>query len=96
MYKMDIVEKFIFGFFACMLMIFISIFLMAGWELTGRPCYAKANMYGLDSTYSIQTGCFVKLRDTLVPISDIIAVEKDGKIIYTTKNTFRHEEIKSK
>lgn len=93
---MNLIDKVFFGFIVLVVMAFLSIILMIFWSLTGIPCYEKAKIYGLDPTYSIQAGCFVKLRETLVPISDIVAVEKDGKIMYTTKNTFRHEEIKNR
>lgn len=66
---------------------------MAGYYMTGIPCEKSAQWLGVPGQYSISTGCMYQVQGQWVYSGDIVPVEKDGKIVLSTKylNRQTHE-----
>lgn len=56
---------------------------------TGTSCSSKAKVMGLQHEYGIYLGCMVKLNDVYIPMKEVLAVERDGKIIYVPNSPTR-------
>lgn len=61
------------------------------YEFSGSSCNSKAAVMGLESKYSWATGCMVKVNNQFLLASDVIPIERDGKIVFVTKTPHRLE-----
>lgn len=48
-------------------------------------CHAKGDKMGLEVNWSFWTGCMINLKGQWLDSSDVIPIERDGKIVFTTK-----------
>lgn len=91
----DMFEKVVVTVFSFVVatLLFLVIFAasMIVFDMTGIPCANKAKLLNVEHSHSISTGCWVKIHDRFVPLSEIIPVEKDGKIGFTPKTPLRIE-----
>lgn len=92
---MNNVEKmfasFFFILFSCVLLIFLALGVGAYYEFSGKSCENKGNMMNIKTDYSISTGCMMKMNDQWLPENQVIAVERDGKIVFVPKYPYRLE-----
>ena len=79
------------AFVGCM---FLFIALLVGAivvDMSGYTCYAKAKKMGLEAEHSIATGCMVKVSGQWLPVTSIVPLERDGKIIFVPNSKHQVE-----
>lgn len=59
--------------------------------ITGYGCKDQAEMMNMKYKFSISTGCIDNTNDIWVPVNSLVPVDKDGKIVYTSKYRNRFE-----
>lgn len=83
---------FVFSFFSLVGGLLFTLVGLGIYEVTGIPCNTKSQMIGFESQFTIATGCMVKVNDKQwIPYSDLIPLERDGKIVYVPKYKNRME-----
>jgi hypothetical protein len=75
----------ILGFFAAAIAIFAS---GALW-LNSKHCTAAGDKMGIEVEFSAFTGCMIRVKGTWLPWSEVIPVERDGKIVFEPKPVVR-------
>lgn len=53
--------------------------------LDGPTCRSKGSVMNLDVKWNFWTGCMVSVRGQYLPWSEVIPVERDGKIVFEPK-----------
>jgi hypothetical protein len=72
------------------LIVIVMLLLVGGINfLVGKECLAKGRVMGLEVQYSFFEGCMVNLNGQYIPGDEVIAVERDGKIVFTAKPHIR-------
>ena len=87
----DTVDYIFAALFGCM---FLFIALLVGAivvDMSGYTCYAKTKKMGLEAEYSIATGCMVKVSGQWLPVTSIVPIERDGKIIFVPNSKHQVE-----
>jgi hypothetical protein len=78
---MDKVDKFFVTFFVTIFLVVLGVFN----EMSGNSCNQKAQLMNLKSHYTLSTGCMLLVNDQWLPWSEVIQVERDGKIVFVPK-----------
>jgi hypothetical protein len=92
---MDKVDKMFATAFVTIFLVVLGIFVALGVgaynEMSGNSCNQKAQLMNLKSYYTISTGCMLLVNDQWLPWSEVIPVERDGKIVFVPKYPYRLE-----
>jgi len=62
-----------------------------GYHITGIPCSNAGKLLNAETNYSISNGCWVKVNDRFLPITEVVAIDKDGKTMIVPKAPIRME-----
>jgi hypothetical protein len=81
------------GIFGCMFLLLAALFGAIVVDLSGYTCYARTKMMGLEAEHSIATGCMVKVSGQWLPVTAIVPMEREGKIIFVPNSRHQLEVI---
>ena len=79
--------------FGCMFLLLAALFGAIVVDLSGYTCYARTKKMGLEAEHSIATGCMVKVSGQWLPVTSIVPLERDGKIIFVPNSRHQLEVI---
>ena len=92
---MDFIER---VFAAISILFVLSLLTFIGmttyYQFTGKSCNNTAAIMNLESKYSFSTGCLLKVNGQFLPKSEVVSVERDGKIVFVPRNPTRIEVTK--
>lgn len=57
--------------------------------LDGPTCRARGAALGLETQWGYWTGCLVTISGQTLPMSEVIPIERDGKIVFVPKQYLR-------
>ena len=57
--------------------------------LGGKSCHAQGDKMQIEVEYSGWTGCMIKVKGTWLPWTEVVPVERDGKIVFEPKPVVR-------
>lgn len=61
----------------------------------GPPsCHANGSKMGIKVEWSFWTGCMIEVRGTWLPWSEVVPIERDGKIVFEPKPSIRLQSAK--
>lgn len=88
---------FMFIFFGSAAFGCVALFGAGVYHFTGISCTETAKMQGLEGRYTFASGCMIKVEDRWVLSQDLILVDRDGKLMYTSKHAVPNRyELKSR
>ena len=70
---------------------FLVVGIALGYAFTGIPCSNAGKLLNAETNYSISNGCWVKVNDRFLPMSEVVPIEKDGKTVLVPKAPIRME-----
>jgi hypothetical protein len=92
---MDFIERvfasFTITFTSLIVFVFLYVAVATYNEVTGISCNNAAAIMNLESMYSFSTGCMLKVNGQFLPKSEVVPVERDGKIVFVPRNPTRIE-----
>lgn len=78
-------------FVGAMAILIIGLVIAFGYHITGIPCSDAGKLLNAETHYSISNGCWVKVNDRFLPMTEVVAIERDGKIVLVPETPFRME-----
>lgn len=68
------------------LFIFITAVVVASFYALDRPsCYAQGEKMKIETEWSFDTKCMIKVRNQWLPWSEVVPVERNGTIVFEPK-----------
>lgn len=78
-------------FVGAMAILIIGLVIAFGYHITGIPCSNAGKLLGAETNYSFSNGCWVKVNDRFLPMSEVVAIERDGRTVLVPEMPFRME-----
>lgn len=78
-------------FVGAMAILIIGLVIAFGYHVTGIPCSNAGKLLNAETNYSFSNGCWVKVNDRFLPMSEVVPIEKDGKTVLVPKAPIRME-----
>jgi hypothetical protein len=57
--------------------------------MSAKGCHATGDKMGIEVEFSSWTGCMVRIKGTWLPWTEVVPVERDGKIVFEPKPVVR-------
>jgi hypothetical protein len=62
-----------------------AIIFATAWGVARPSCMAKGEAMGIETQWGFYTGCMINVRGQLLPWSEVVPVERNGRIVFEPK-----------
>ncbi|MBY0561431.1 hypothetical protein [Hyphomicrobium sp.] len=73
------------GMIICAIVFIVGLVGSYQWFFSGRGCSEAGRIMNVDTQWTWSTGCFIAVDGQYLPWGEVIPVEENGKVRFTTK-----------